>query len=237
MEYTYAVVTSPGARVVNEDSIRVSKRSNGLAAFVADGLGGQGQGDLASSIAAETALSNMGGGSIFMASGMTRAFERANTDVFKERSNLGNSMMSTLCGVALWGSKVCMGHVGDSRIYWFRNDRILYQSKDHSVSQLMVETGEITQDMIRGHSSRNLLVKAMGESENVQPTVHCESIKSGDRFLLCTDGFWELVNEAEMIETAEDADVQNWLVRMDQLVRMRLTPQSDNYSAVAIVIK
>ncbi len=97
------------------------------------------------------------------------------------------------------GHQAVWGHVGDSRLYFFRQGRILEQTKDHSVPQMLLAAGEITADEIRNHPDRNRLLANLGDGKPNRFRVRKQiQIASGDAFLLCTEGFWEIVLEREM---------------------------------------
>ena len=94
-------------------------------------------------------------------------------------------------------------------MYIFRQNRIVYQTLDHSVPQMLVASGEIRPEEIRGHSDRNRLLRVLGDRD--RSVKYQESPPwdwmPGDKILLCTDGFWEYVKEPEMerdLETQRD---------------------------------
>ena len=128
-------------------------------------------------------------------------------------------------------------HVGDVRLYVFREGEVFFQTKDHSVPQALVNAGEIGTDAIRGHEDRNRLLRSLGSPENHQPSVleNPFVILRGDIFLLCTDGFWEYVNELEMLlEWCKSLNLRDWLERMELRILKRAPQGHDNYSAIAL---
>lgn len=237
MSYRYAVVTNTGCREINEDYLDIREGRYGLACALADGLGGQGLGDVAAHTAVEAALQKMSGILPVGKKGMTACMNRANQMVREQQLENGSQMMSTLALLRTNGAHVQLAYVGDTRIYWFRDERILYQSTDHSITQMMVACGEITPEQVRGHKSRNLLTRAIGYKPEVQVAMHAGRAKRGDRLLLCTDGFWEWVLESDMLaaSTAETPDV--WLKRMCNMIEKRYDADADNYSAIAIMVE
>jgi len=135
--------------------------------------------------------------------------------------------------LALWA------HVGDSRIYHFRDGRIAHQTADHSVPQMLANAGDISPDDIRGHIDRSRLLQALGQDEPVRATV-LESpvqLESGDAFLLCTDGWWEYVTELEMqIDLAKSAGPDDWLGYMMDRILSRAEGEFDNYTALGVFV-
>ena len=129
-------------------------------------------------------------------------------------------------------------HVGDSRLYYFRNGRLEKQTLDHSVSQIAVLMGEIPQEGIRFHADRNRVLRALG-SGNAKPDISpLMELKEDTAFLLCTDGFWEYVYEREMEETLKEArEPAVWLEKMRGILEKRIPEGNDNFSAAAVFCK
>ena len=150
MKYRYAAVTDVGKREINEDSLLTMEGRYGLACALADGLGGQGFGDVASQIAVEAVGEQLKGWFPVGKRRMTACVEEANRRVRRKQNEQSVPMMTTLSLLRTNGPYVHIAHVGDTRIYWFRNERILYQSTDHSVTQMMVTCGELSPEQVRG---------------------------------------------------------------------------------------
>ena len=235
MKYRYAAVTDVGKREINEDSLLTMEGRYGLTGALADGLGGQGFGDVASQIAVEAAGEQLKGWFPVGKRRMTACVEEANRRVRRKQNEQSVPMMTTLSLLRTNGPYVHIAHVGDTRIYWFRDERILYQSTDHSVTQMMVTCGELSPEQVRGHASRNLLTRAIGYRAEVQAEHYRGRARCGDRLLLCTDGFWEWVLEADMVACARGKTAQEWLNGMCALIAQRFDEEADNYSAIAIV--
>ena len=115
--------------------------------------------------------------------------------------------------------------------------RIVAQTKDHSVVQKMVDAGYLAQAAIRQSLQRSKLFAALGHNEDFVATVEQTpfAIRPGDVFLLCTDGFWEYVDESTMQETlARETTPAEWLRDMVDDVVKRGGREQDNFSALAI---
>src|SRR5262249_22578377 len=107
-------------------------------------------------------------------------------------------MRTTLVVLLITGAQAAWAHVGDSRLYHFRGARIAAQTRDHSFSQTLVDSGHIKADALRFHEDRSRLLRTLG-TPNCQPDVADPvDLKPGDAFLLASDGFWEPVTEREM---------------------------------------
>jgi len=239
MQVTIASCSEQGGRDYNEDSVR-SLEENGLyAVVIADGLGGHGGGELASSKAADTIIELFKDDPQTDTENIRGFFSRANDEVLKLQTQTAK-MKST--GVALFikNNTVVWGHAGDSRLYHFKDGSLITQTLDHSVSQMAVFTGEITKDEIRHHEDRNRVLKAFGGNEEISAEVSKPlTLEPGfHAFLLCTDGYWEYVFETEMeVDLSKSETPDDWINIMSQRLNARAPGNNDNYSAAAVFIQ
>ena len=132
------------------------------------------------------------------------------------------------------------GHIGDSRTYYFEEKRFIRRTVDHSVPQMLAAMGALAEDRIRFHEDRNRLLRVLGV-EDTHPVAEVEDpikLTGNQQFLLCSDGFWELITEEQMLlclDEAEDPDL--WLDNMLELVRINGKGKSmDNFTAIAVWI-
>jgi serine/threonine protein phosphatase PrpC len=133
--------------------------------------------------------------------------------------------------------RAAWGHIGDSRLYCVRDGKILVQTRDHSVVQAMVDAGYLKPQQMRTSPERNKLLNALGDEDNFEPAIQREAftVASGDRFVLCTDGVWEYVEENEIEQTASaSGSPEEWLKALQALVLSRAKRKHDNYSAIAV---
>ena len=207
-----------------------------LLALVADGLGGMGHGELASQDAVKFLAEALRGGSVDE-DVLCDAIAQANDRICKMHTD-GKRMMTTIAALWVDGSAAVAATVGDTRIYQFRQGKLWFQSIDHSAAQMAVFSGEITAEEIRSFPARNRLLRALGADSQVAADSCRLDIQPGDCFLLCSDGFWELITEAEMLRTCTDGSTaEQWLHAMRQVLEERYTSGSDNNSAAVIVLK
>ena len=128
--------------------------------------------------------------------------------------------------------------VGDTRIYQFRSGRIRFQTTDHTVAQLSVKAGILAEDNLRQSDERFQLIYALGVDDEFRVDIESLDIKPGDCFLVCTDGFWECVNEQEMTEDlSRSENAGKWLVNMKERVKLKQSENSDNYSAIVMSLE
>ena len=234
-----AVLTEAGGRENNEDSCDWRDMGDNACWVVADGLGGHKGGEIAASAATHAVLDSFARNPELSPSALQQHLSAAQAAVqqWQQQDPALAGMRTTLVTLITNSQKVLWGHVGDSRLYWFRDQRLLAQTEDHSVPQALVKAGDLPADKIRGHSDRNRLLRSIGEPGALRSTVldRPKAVASGDAFLLCTDGFWEHVMETEMLaDLAAAACPAEWLTRLKSRLLTRASGAYDNYSAVSI---
>lgn len=127
-------------------------------------------------------------------------------------------------------------NVGDSRTYVFRNKDIVFQSIDHSASQMAVHLGKIRKEAIRNHEDWNVLTRAVGALEELKVDIVKINPNKYDSILLCTDGFWEYILENEMCEALDISETpDSWLFKMRKLLEHRIPVRNDNNTAIAVM--
>ncbi len=183
MIFNITSFSSAGGKAQNEDTARIHRDSQKLAAIVADGLGAHGGGDIASQAAAAAisdALPAMGAA---LPNALSACFQAANRAVL-ERQVPGLMMKTTAVLLVIEGNNAVFAHVGDSRGYFFRDGSVAVQTTDHSASQLAVLRGTITPQEVRFHESRNQLFRALGARNSPRRILcPCPAFKSIPRFI------------------------------------------------------
>ncbi len=240
MNISYAVISESGDREYNEDYQMIKEVPDGFCCVVADGLGGHGKGEVASRLVCESVVSCFDGGSL--EEELPKAFEMAQEKLRKRQveEHAEDAMKTTMNVLMLDNEKIHRGYIGDTRTYYFHKKRLISRTKDHSVPQMMVYMREIKEKDIRYHEDRNRLLKVMGIEWSKPQYAIEEPIKLNKHqsFLMCTDGFWEHIEEKEMVRCLKKAKtVCEWLELMTTIVRENGSGHNmDNYTAVAIWI-
>lgn len=237
----FATLSGQGGREYNEDACGYWTADGGACFIVCDGAGGHGGGDVASETAVRTLLSAYSSAPDLSQQNIERILVQTDVAIRYGQQLAGGlrKMSATVAALFFDGNaqKAQWSNLGDTRLYLFRKRNCSQLTKDHSVVQTFVDAGVIAESEIRNHAKRNLLFAALGMGDGVPPTAleAAFDVDDGDAFLLCTDGFWEVVLEAEMVETLVRADsAEEWLLLMEQLISARGTPLQDNYSALAV---
>lgn len=239
MKFLTVSLSKIGGRQSNQDYCDFISLKNGHCWVVADGLGGHKGGEIASRLAVEEIVKQFTKCPDFSLSAIKGYIESAqNAILLRQKTNLELATMRTTIAVLISDNKkVLWGYVGDTRLYFFRSGKIIFQSKDHSVPQALADAGEISPEQIRFHEDRNRLLRALGSDGELRPTFQekKKTIKHEDAFLMCTDGFWEYVIEAEMENALKDSlspDV--WLKNMEKILLEKVQGEYDNYSVLVI---
>lgn len=240
----YSSISRSGDREVNEDTVG-SIVMNGKPLFViADGLGGHGYGDQASQFVVEQFMSTYPYNSDMEPAEYIQTVLRSTQDDLlrlQKQNHRTFGMKSTAVVVIYTGNSITVGHIGDSRAYLFGRFGVLWRTLDHSVPQMLAQAGEIKEREIRHHPDRNKLLHALGdETDNLKIDIMQYPKLSAVRgILLCSDGFWEYVEERQMIfELYRSKMPEEWLERMEKIVlKNGKGHRMDNYSAVAAMVK
>ena len=236
----YAVISEIGNRKLNEDYLRLAEKDGKHCFVVCDGLGGHGMGDIASQFVSNIFIEQFNTCDTYEGF-LSSAFSLAQEKLIKHQAenNVKNKMRTTAAVLYVSDDMVHIGHVGDSRVYVFSDKELKVRTIDHSVPQMLALSGEITDEEIRKHPDRNIILRAMGTDwdkpmyELMQP-INLSECKG---FLLCSDGFWEYIDETEMISTLENCGTaKEWLNAMKSIVIENGTDSKmDNFTAVAIL--
>lgn len=140
---------------------------------------------------------------------------------------------TTLTAALIFGRRLYVAHVGDSRAYLLVDGELKALTTDHSVVQRLQEAGQITADEAAAHPQRNLLYMAVGQGSELEIDTYTQSLPTGGRLLLCSDGLWGLATEARLQEVLGQAATVDEAA--DALVELALQGSgSDNITAVVV---
>lgn len=243
MELDTAYHSDPGGRGYNEDACGFWSNEDAACWVVSDGAGGHGSGDIASRMVVSGILESFAANPAVSSDRAVELLRGANDAVIHaKRSGVTQDDMHATVALLLIdrkGNAAVWGHAGDTRIYLFRDGEIAYRTRDHSLVQNFIDAGYGDASAIRGHPQRSLLTSAIGANETVELSVAGSllSLKDGDVFLICTDGWWEYVEEADMLRLLQRAgSTQDWLLGMSDCVSRSGRTDNDNFTAVGVVV-
>jgi protein phosphatase len=196
-------------------------REKGCMLIVADGMGGHNAGEVASRMAAQIITHEYFKQEGTIEKSLAKAFELANKSIFElsSKSREHKGMGTTCTAVVVFEQSVYYAHVGDSRAYMLKNDRIERITEDHTHVQELVKKGMITAEAAETHPERNILTNAMG----TKAIVHVDtgrfrfSFEESDRLLLCSDGLYDYIKDnelAELLSTGSLAGLANEMINL-----------------------
>ena len=180
-------------RSYNEDACLVNNEDGYF--LVADGMGGEAAGELASAFFRDTVVElfsttprhNLNDASLneLVIECFESAHERILSHVDQEPSHKGMGCTAEL--LVFQNDRITIGHVGDSRTYRLRNSELVQLTTDHSFVQEQADLGIISQKQVDNHALKNLILRVVGSSEKLEVDMLGSNVLPGDIFLLCTD--------------------------------------------------
>jgi len=216
-EVAASVQTDKGCvREINEDSGRYVRPSDpaqlserGSLLVVADGMGGHSAGEVASQMAADVVsrvyYATPGDPSEALRLAVEEANRRIHAAAAEDSSKHG--MGTTCTALALRGDQALGAHVGDSRLYMLRAGQLYQLSEDHSAVQEMVKLGIISKEEARTHEDKNVILRALGTNPEVEVSlIEPFGVQTGDCYLLCSDGLYDLVRDEEIAAVLTQAE-------------------------------
>jgi len=237
-------ISDRGGRDYNEDACGHWRSERHLCAVLADGAGGHGGGDIASRLAVRELVGRLAQRPTERAQELADGLRAVNDAMIQARrpGTVQQDMYSTVVGLVidLVDGRVHWGHVGDSRLYWFRRGRLLQRTRDHSMVQSLVDAGMLKAERISDHPQRSELRSALGVPSDVLELAAADgeqAVQPGDVFLLCTDGLWEYTDDALLEQLlAQAGNARDWLESLRTAVGQAtgLKAQHDNFTALTV---
>ena len=230
-----ATLSHPGmVRSHNEDSVFVDA-SAGIA-VLADGMGGYNAGEVASGIAVNVVSSGMVPelrsdrelSKVDIASGLPHAalllqqkIAVANKGIYEAAQARPEcaGMGTTLVSLVFCGNRVSIGHIGDSRCYRLRGDKFEQLTRDHSLLQEQIDSGQITADQARFSLNKNLVTRALGIEAIVPADISEYRVEPDDIYLLCSDGLTDMV-DTDVVHGVVDEQRATLDVAASQLIEL-----------------
>lgn len=214
----------------NEDTYGVNTDLNLF--LVADGMGGHDYGEIASALARDNIIYSVNQGK-----SLERAIRIANQEIISSSLEKPGDlpMGTTVVLLQLSGKDYQCAWVGDSRIYLLRDNKLSGISSDHSYVQELLEQNLITTEQARSHPNRNVVTQALGVTDNSEIKVSTTAGKyfSGDKFLLCSDGLTEEVDD-QSIEQIMTKDLHPKEIVDQLMIRALERGGSDNITILVI---
>lgn len=239
-----AILSERGGRRYNEDACGHWHSARHLCCVLADGAGGHGGGDIAARYAVQRLIEDFAARPVVDGADLADLLRAANRGLIalREPGTERAEMHSTAVCLAIDYQAASAGwaHTGDSRLYWFRDGRLVERTQDHSVVQALVDAGLLRDEALREHPKRSELLSALGvadEELRISDSGPPCALQPGDRFLLCSDGVWEHVADAQLEALLQRAaSPEAWLAAIEAAVldATRDRASHDNFSALTV---
>lgn len=247
LRFDVATLTGIGGRDNLEDAFgHLSVDPHTGCWVVADGVGGQGAGEIAAQLAVETIVCGFRSNPLCSRTELRNLLESAHRAVFAARQpdSPTANMASTVVAMLATNHQAIWGHVGDSRLYHFRAGKLLHRTEDQSLVNLLLARGALTEADIATFPQRNVILHALGQDEIPEIRLHGPvPLQAGDGFLLCSDGVWELASDDELLKVWQASrSADHWLSALEQLLLLRVAAKNnsgqaaDNFTAVLIKV-
>ncbi|MDR3217991.1 MAG: protein phosphatase 2C domain-containing protein [Dysgonamonadaceae bacterium] len=242
--YPHQFLHNKGKRENNEDAIYPNEKTeNPLKGLylVCDGVGGSEKGEVASELALNSFVNYISSNPTekYDQTYFSKALDHAENefDHYIENNPNAKGMATTLTLACFNKLGASLVHTGDSRIYHLRSNAIIFQTKDHSYVNHLVDIGEITEEQALVHPERNILLHAISGKSN-RPTkvdvYETQNIDPGDYFFLCSDGILEAVSDENLIEILfENISNQDKIDRIKSLCEENA---NDNFSCILLQV-
>jgi protein phosphatase len=207
-------------------------------------MGGHLAGEVASNMAIQTLvqtvvshIADANGGRFDPVDALEEGFRRSNRAIYEQGESDPDTrgMGTTLTAAITYAGRLYVGHVGDSRAYLLRSNRIARLSRDHTLVQHKVDAGLMTEEQAMYSEERNQLCRVLGIGTSVECDIATEHVQDGDLVLLCTDGLHNSVGPSEMAATAAQNPSPQRLCE-DLVARALARDGSDNVTAVCIAV-
>jgi len=240
MKYQLAYHSIAGGRATNQDRVACVERDNAVLLILADGLGGHAGGALAAEILTQTAQhafesirqSAITKPSAFLALTIMQAHKAIVARGQSMNPPISPRTTCVLCliqnGYAYWA------HVGDSRLYHFRDDQVLTRTLDHTLTEQMHIDGVLSEEEMKRHPEKARLLKALGGPHIPNVTLGEETrLQTGDVLLLCTDGVWEALSAPQLARLLKRDSLEEGTEEILLAAENMMKKRADNLSAVA----
>ncbi len=193
-------------RAGNEDSFFAEANEKRGLFIVADGMGGHAAGEVASEMAVQiisrelAGITEINNGDNAAAVKVAEAVKKANSKIYERTiTEVDKQGMGTTASVLiLTGSRYLIGQVGDSRVYLLRDGKLRQLTKDHSYVQEQVDAGFLTPEQARYHPYSNVITRCVGASDSVEPDTYNGEVKTGDVYLVASDGLTGMVDDRRL---------------------------------------
>lgn len=243
MQYEIGRVSLLGNRKNNQDRLGVAESHGGIVLILGDGLGGKPGGELASETLIKSVQHSLRHEIMpvenpedLLKKLIIKAHHAVRSMGQKQNPPIEPGSTAVLC--LIQNKKAWWAHVGDSRCYLFRDGLPIYRTQDDSYVEHLYQKGEISLEKRDGHPMRNYVTQCIGVM-GTEPKVRVNKgvdLQVNDTLLLCSDGFWEPLDDAQIGANLVESNVKEAISKLAALAEQASYPKSDNTTALAMKI-
>jgi serine/threonine protein phosphatase PrpC len=241
MKFTIFQNSRQGPRQYNQDRLAYSYSKDALLLVVADGMGGHRHGEIAAQLAVTTmtdafqrlAVPMLSSPAKFLIDHMQQIHDMI--DQLTQERELVESPRTTIVAAVVQRGVLYCAHVGDSRLYHFRDGHLLYRTEDHSIVQSLYSKGIINKDDMSTHPYRHKVYSCLGG--DVPPKIDLSDrheLAEGDTILLCTDGVWGAVADEHIKRILNSPSIADGITKLLDQAENASQDQGDNMSAIGL---
>lgn len=241
MKFTIYQSSRQGPRAYNQDRLAYSYSKDALLMVLADGMGGHRHGEVAAQLAVKTlteafqrlAMPTLPSPAKFLTDHIQQVHDMIE-NVRQEKDYL-ESPRTTIVAAIIQRNTLYCAHVGDSRLYHFREGHLLFRTEDHSIVQSLYRKGLISKDEMATHPYRNKIYNCLG-GENV-PQIDLSDkheLQDGDIIMLCTDGIWNVIDDKTIRMILTSGPINETVNHMLETAEKNSDHTGDNMSAIGV---
>ena len=196
-------ISMPGGRTENQDDMGYAETPSGFLIVVCDGMGGGPGGKTASYIVKKNILETFANSTAMASPGdvFKIAVEKANEELESKMAAMPElkGMGSTFVAVLFNDKEATVAHLGDSRCYRLKGNKMLFRTNDHSLVGELVRNGALTEEQARTSPQSNVITRGLGSSTEHVAEIDIVPYQKGDRFVLCSDGVWGIMSHQDLM--------------------------------------
>ena len=242
MKFTIFQNSRQGPRPYNQDRLAYSYSKDALLLVLADGMGGHRHGEIAAQLAVKTltdafqrlAVPTLSSPAKFLIDHIQQVHDMIE-NVTQDQELIESPRTTIVAAIIQRGYLYC-AHVGDSRLYHFRNNHLLFRTEDHSVVQSLYKKGMISKEEMATHPYKNKIYNCLGGETAPQiDLADRHELLEGDSVLLCTDGVWGVLSDQQIKEIIhQNMSIVGATTELMDRAEFASDDKGDNMSAIGV---
>lgn len=241
MKFTIYQNSRQGPRPYNEDRLAYSYSKDAILVVVADGMGGHRHGEVAAQLAVKSLTEGFQNLAVPALTNPAKFLEEHILQVHDAidsltlRNELADSPRTTIVAAILQDKKLYIAHVGDSRLYHFRNGQLIFRTEDHSIVQMLYRKGQLRFEDMANHPDLHKIYNCLGGEKLPDITLSGpRDLIEGDVIFVCTDGVWTAVNDHDISKLLHAGGIMDSVPKLLNIAETVSGAHGDNMSAIGL---